>query len=415
MKMSVITRAAIIILSVTMFFVGTGIFIAWSMNSFNVKAETLEYIVSEKITTAGVSEAVKEEITLAFDITLAEIEGLRLTIIVVICIIISISVLMTFLMAKMITGRMKIIGAVASDIASGDLTKRIDIDTDDSLGKTASAINNIVGGLRVIVQRLDNGVSELFEHSSHLSSASQEVNGAVSEIAASSNRLATTADNQAGYASMAVDAAREAHNSVIHGNNSVDDTHMRINGVKRAIEESREVFDRLAGYSQQVEQMLEVITAIAEQTNLLALNAAIEAARAGESGRGFAVVADEVRRLAEQSSRAAGEIASVVDRVRMGTTEATEAMKLVAGEVQLGADAANLTRESLDKIKQHINVVNEMIEHISSSAHSLRETVSSVAAASQESSAAMEEVTVSAQGMAQMADNYRTLIAGFKV
>lgn len=135
MKMSVTTRAAIIILSLTMFFVGTGIFIAWSMNAFSEKAGNLKDIVDEKFTTAGVSVVVKDEVNLVVDNTLAEIEGLRLTIIVVICIIIIISLFMTFLMAKMITGRMKIIGAVASDIASGDLTKRIDMDTDDSLGK----------------------------------------------------------------------------------------------------------------------------------------------------------------------------------------------------------------------------------------------------------------------------------------
>ena len=406
---------SIIILVLTMFFVGTGIFIAWSMNSFSEKAGQLRDVINKNMITMGVSVVGQEEIIMVVDETLAEIEDLRLTIIIMIFIIVIISFILIFLMAKMITGRMKIIGAVASDIASGDLTKRIAMDTDDSLGKTASAVNTIVEGLRVIIQRLDNGVSELVEHSSHLSSASLEVNGAVSEIAASSSKLATTADNQARYASMAVDAARQAQDTVIQGNNSVDDTHKRINGVKNAVEGSQEVFGRLARYSQQVEQMLEVITAIAEQTNLLALNAAIEAARAGESGRGFAVVADEVRRLAEQSSHAAGEIASVVDRVRNGTNEAVEAMKLVAVEVQLGAGAANLTRDSLDKIKEHINVVNEMIEHISSSAHNLRETVSSVAAASQESSATMEEVTASAQGMAQMADNYKALVAGFRV
>ncbi len=66
----------------------------------------------------------------------------------------------------------------------------------------------------------------------------------------------------------------------------------------------------LGQQSEEIGQIVTLITGIADQTNLLALNAAIEAARAGEQGRGFAVVAEEVRKLAEQSARAAGKLPS---------------------------------------------------------------------------------------------------------
>ncbi len=160
----------------------------------------------------------------------------------------------------------------------------------------------------------------------------------------------------------------------------------------------------LAEKSEHIGAIVETITGIAAQTNLLALNAAIEAARAGEEGRGFAVVAEEVRKLAEESQRAAEEIAGLIGTIQHDTAEAVHVVEDGSRRTADGVSVVERTREAFVQIGQSVEDMAARVEQIAAaaeqvtaSAASMRKGVSEVAAVAEQSSAATEEVSASTE------------------
>jgi methyl-accepting chemotaxis protein len=134
--------------------------------------------------------------------------------------------------------------------------------------------------------------------------------------------------------------------------------------IEATVANSSKRVGELGAKSEQIGAIVETIDDIAEQTNLLALNAAIEAARAGEQGKGFAVVADEVRKLAERSSRATKEIATLIAEVREVTDAAVRAMQSGSEEVQAGSALARKSGEALSEIAYSVDATTSAVSRI---------------------------------------------------
>ncbi len=190
----------------------------------------------------------------------------------------------------------------------------------------------------------------------------------------------------------------------------------------------------LNGKSHQIEEIVGLITGIADQTNLLALNAAIEAARAGEAGRGFAVVAEEVRKLAEESGRAANNIASLIKEIQAGMTATVEEINL-SSQINIEQnEAVKKTQEMFVRIEQGaqsidmaIQEVSAVIEEVLSSNEEMVQNVENISATTQESAAsahfitglakqqtqAVQAIVSMARELAGSAEELRKLVQGF--
>lgn len=218
--------------------------------------------------------------------------------------------------------------------------------TAQGMEQLTAAINQIAGGAQVQAK----GIEEA-------SSIVKEVSVAIAEVSANAE---AGAESWGVTASSAAEGARKTHETV-----------EGMVKIQRAMDLVSAKVGDLGGRSQEIGKIVATIDDIAAQTNLLALNAAIEAARAGEQGRGFAVVADEVRKLAERSSMATKEIASLVGGIQASLREAVSAMEQGSKDVETGYLLAADAGTSLDAILDRSQSVGKQVERISIAAKQL--------------------------------------------
>jgi methyl-accepting chemotaxis protein len=230
----------------------------------------------------------------------------------------------------------------------------------------------------------------------------------MSEIAVTVEQVATNTQEVSAASKVASEHANEGNKEITRVNEQIEDNARISTEVAKDINE-------LSNKSQEINQIVEMITSIADQTNLLALNAAIEAARAGEQGRGFAVVAEEVRKLAEQSANATKEIKVIINSIQVDSERAVDNMG-TAGKV---VDALNVAVQEVgNKFKDINNAVHELsskIVEVASAAEQMSSGVQNVAASTEEQTAATEEVFASTESLSRLADELNTLVEKFAI
>lgn len=256
---------------------------------------------------------------------------------------------------------------IAHQIADGDLTADIKVNTSDETGQLLMSMKLMLTNLQKMVHQIGSTTSQLgatagqmfkiTEITAHGANSQQietdQLANAIVQMTASAKEVFSNASQAA---DSALNADKEATSSKQVVAKTIDDIDLLAGDIYKA----SEVIQKLEQQGESIGSVLDVIRNIAEQTNLLALNAAIEAARAGEQGRGFAVVADEVRTLAGRTQMSTKEIQDIIEALQAGTVEAVNVMSMCRERAQSGVTQAALAGSSLDVITDAISNISEM-------------------------------------------------------
>jgi len=314
------------------------------------------------------------------------------------------------------------------DLADGDLTVQATV-SEDVTGAIADSINFTTDALRTLVTSINEASVQVSSASQetqatamHLAEASdhqaQQITGASTAI----NEMAVSIEDVSTNASESADVARRSVTTARRGSETVQDTIKGMNTIREQIQETSKRIKRLGESSQEIGDIVELINDIADQTNILALNAAIQAAMAGEQGRGFAVVADEVQRLAERSSNATKQIEALVKTIQTDTKEAVISMEQSTSNVVAGAGLAEDAGQALSEIEGVSTQLADLINNISDTAHqqagaasNISETMNVIQEITTQTSAGTNETATSIGNLAELANELRKSVAGFKL
>lgn len=255
--------------------------------------------------------------------------------------------------------------------ASGNLTARMSV-TEDITGAIADSINLTIEELQELVKKVNHASSHVIDASlqaeqvsSNLLIAAQEQARKIEEATVAVLGIAESLEEVSGSAEECADVARQTLHAAESGANAVHDAIAGMNEIRTYIQETAKRIKRLGESSQEIGEIVTLISDITEQTNVLALNAAIQAASAGEAGKGFSVIAQEIQRLAEHSAEATKQISTLVRNIRGDTQDTIIAMERSTAGVVEGARRANATGDALEEIEEVSKRLAQLVTRIS--------------------------------------------------
>lgn len=300
-------------------------------------------------------------------------------------------------------------------VAKGDLTPRLKLEGRDEIAQMATGLNDTLDSLENAMGAIGQNAQALASSSDEMAAVSQQLSNNAEESTGKTVLVSAAAEQINRNIQTVAAGTEELSASVSSISQNTSDAAKVAGQAKMAMQSASNTIGQLDKSSQEIGQVVKVITTIAEQTNLLALNATIEAARAGEAGKGFAVVANEVKELAKETAKATEEISKKIEGNRQDTLAAVEAITEITHVIAKVNDISGAIASAVEQQAATTSEIGRTMEEASKGSSEIARNILDVSDAAKSTSTGSNDIKNAADELARMANQLQTLVAQFKI
>lgn len=302
--------------------------------------------------------------------------------------------------------------SAAADIAQGDLSRALQPKNEHDL--LGIAFQNM--------KSLRQHVSHVMAESSQLRSASEKLTCISAQMASNAEQASRQVQTASSNSQRINQNMNEISTTMEEFAASIREISQHVDRVRNIVKTAVEMastahntMTHLEAHSQEIGDIINVITTITQQTNLLALNATIEAARAGDSGKGFAVVASEVKDLSREITTSAKNVTQRVEAIQTSSGEAVKAITHISNITTQIHDISHSIGASVEEQSITAHEISRHIFETASESNQIANTITDVANMVQDSSERAVDVQSAAEELAILADHLQEVVSAFKI
>ena len=342
--------------------------------------------------------------------------SLNLTMTVTTFTALGIGTLVAVLLSRGIAGATRSVLVQTEAIAAGDLTRDdLTVRSQDELGDLTMAVNKMSGSLKRMILAIGENAVQVASASEELNTTSQQITANSEETSAQADVVSKAAQAVSQNLQTVATGAEEMGASIKEiAKNATEAAKVATSAVKVA-EATTVTVSKLGESSNEIGQVIKVITSIAQQTNLLALNATIEAARAGEAGKGFAVVANEVKELAKETARATEDISRKIEAIQSDTKAAVDAIASISGVINQINEISGTIATAVEEQNATTNEMSRNVTEAAQGSGEITSNIGGVAEAAQSTTRGATDTQKASQQLVETSAQLRRLVEQFKI
>ncbi|MFZ5649037.1 MAG: methyl-accepting chemotaxis protein [Bacillota bacterium] len=357
------------------------------------------------------------KVVLSREEILAQMSAALKNSILILAVTLAVIMLLMYIIVQRILRPVYDLKEVMEKIGKGDLSANIVCNNTnrDEIGQLVQVFCQMQNNIKGLIGQIAESSQTVAAASQNLTAASEQTSATIQEVTAFADSLALSTKQLAASSGEIYSRSQHAYDSANQGKSALENLLSQVRAARDRIQSLSGAMDSLGQSSEQINQIVNIITEIADQTNLLALNASIEAARAGEHGRGFAVVADEVRKLAEQSGSAAARISSITREIEQKTGEGLKETAHGVSEMEKSVQLGESTRDQFDRVAVAVENVVTQVETIASASSQINTASQQMATAMEKQSEDVESITQTAAKLSETAGEMNDQVHKFKL